>query len=274
MKMPTHSPKAPIAIISALSQELSGVRSALSSAKILHHDHATFHAGLATPTLPPGLTDTETDAGAPRTAIAAVVGMGQRHVESALKRLFDDWNPSAVSLIGFAGGCVADAAPGDLYVCNPMLVEPPAGPDGVPIEGRSPLEPDRAVLDAFLRAAAAAGRPLKVGASVTVNVIATPRAKDSLGRNRGAALCDMESFWAARFCAGRGVPFAALRAIFDGTADPLPQIPGLGQEGLLSIVRRRPGVLLSLPRLALRFRKVSRALDPVARALVGEMAGL
>ncbi len=263
--------KAPIAIVSALDLELSGALRSIPVSGSVRRDRAVFHVGSVAPAVPAGLAATE--AGAPRPVVLGVLGMGRVAVEAGLATLFSEWSPAAVAFVGFAGGCAPDARPADLYVCDPQIVEPAVGPNNIPLEGRAPLEASPAVKGAILRAAGRA--PVKIGRSVTVNVVAaTARVKDSLFRNRDAALCDMENFWAARACADRQVPFAALRAIFDAAADPLPQAPGLGQEPLWRVLRRRPGLLLALPRLALRFRAVRRALDPVAARLAGEMAAL
>src|SRR5207237_6732589 len=128
-----------------------------------------------------------------------------------------EFPPAAVALVGLAGGCTRDARPGDAVLCDPLVVEPELGPNGVPIEGRAPLSPHPLARDAIVRAAGACGLRIRVGASVTVNVVAaTARVKDSLGRNRAALVCEMENFWAARFCERKGVPFAAARVVFDG----------------------------------------------------------
>lgn len=155
-----------------------------------------------------------------------------------------------------------------------MLVDPERGPGGALLEGREPIPAARPIVEAALRAAASSGAALKVAPSVTVNVIALPSAKDSLHRNRGVALCDMESFWVARRCLRAGRPFAAVRAVFDAAPESLPPAPGLGSEPLLAVLRRRPALAFRLPGLGLRMWRVRRRLDPLARALVRELAGL
>lgn len=209
----------------------------------------------------------------PRTAIAASLGMGQLAVEKSLERLFAEFPPAAVALVGLAGGCERGARPGDAVLCDPMIVEPEVGPNGIPIEGRAPLAPDPLARDAIMRAAGACGVRIRVGPSVTVNVVAgTAAVKDSLGRNRGALVCEMENFWAARFCGRRGVPFAAARVVFDGVEDALPDAPGLGERALWKVLAERPRLMASLPRLAFRMLRVRRTLDPLARGLVRELA--
>jgi len=207
--------------------------------------------------------------------VLALLGVGRKAAEASIARLFAEWNPAAIALVGTAGGCVPEARAGDLFLVDPQRVEPEAGPNGRPIEGRAPIPASRAVVDAVLRAAAASDARVTLAPGITVGVpAATTAAKESLGRNRGVALCEMEGFWLARACLERGVPFASVRAIFDGVMDPLPFVPGLGTDPLLQVLGRRPSFALHLPRLGLRMWKVRRRLDPFARALVSEMAGI
>jgi hypothetical protein len=49
-------------------------------------------------------------------------------------------------------------------------------------------------------------------------------------------------------------------------------VPGLGEEPLLRVLARRPAAALALPRLGWRMMRVRRALHPLARALVHELA--
>jgi nucleoside phosphorylase len=270
-------PAPPVAIVGALSLEVAAARGVLRSRKTLWSGAPTFWVGLADP--PPNPVAVAVDApgvrSGPRTVIAGALGMGKAAVEAGLERLFKDFEPAAVAFVGLAGGCAAEARAADLYLPNPIRVEPELGPDGVPIAGREPIEPTRSVVEAILRAAATADQPIKSAGGMTINVLAaTQRAKESLGRNRGIALCDMETFWAARFCKERGIPFGALRVIYDALEDPLPEVPGLGTTPLPLLLLRKPGLVTVLPKLALRLLKVRRVYDPVVRALVRELAAL
>jgi nucleoside phosphorylase len=253
----------PVMVIGALPVEIAGARRAIACRKELALGRARAWVGLA-----PG--GGALSAG-PRTAVAAAVGIGQRAVEASLERLFAEFPPAAVALVGLGGGCDPQARPGATIVCNPMLVEPERGPNDVPIADREPIRAHAAALEALLRAAAACSAKVRVAPSVTVNVVAaSAAAKGSLGRNRGAAVCDMENFWAARFCARRGVPFAAARVVFDPVDEALPEIalPGASARAFF----RRPWKLAALPRLAVRYLRVRRALDRLAGAIVRALA--
>src|SRR5262249_44678228 len=88
-----------------------------------------------------------------------------------------------------------------------------------------------------------------------------PVAKAALRAAHGAALVEMESYWVARACHERGLPWLALRAAVDG--------PDLDLTGLIS-----PDASLSLkaafaarhPRLSWRLaRETRRATSPLPR---------
>jgi nucleoside phosphorylase len=264
---PAPSPRRPIAVVAALPIELAGARRAILCRKKLALGTARAWVGIADRAAAAG------PGAERRSAVAAALGMGQAAVERSLARLFAEFPPAAVVLVGLAGGCTADARPGDAIACDPMVVEPEVGPNGAPIEGRAPLGADRLALDAVLRAAGACGVRIRVAPSVTINVIAaSARAKDSLGRNRGAAVCEMENFFAARFCRARGVPFAAVRVVFDAVGEPLPALAAAGDRAIWRVLWERPRRVGGIPRLALRMLRVRRTLDPLARAIVGELA--
>lgn len=248
----------PVAVVAALPIEVAGARRAIARRKRLQFDGVRAWVGLVED----------------RSAVAAAIGLGAARAEAGMSRLLDEFPARAVALVGIGGACAPGLAPGDAVICDPLLCEPDKGPNGVPIEGRTPIAADEDVAAALRRAAAEAGLGgrTRVAPGVTVNVIATPRAKDSLGRNREAAICDMETFFAARACRARGVPFAAVRVVFDALDERVPIVPGLGVDPLSKVLAKHPRAALALPQLALRMAATKRALDPLARAVVRELA--
>nr|WP_255575131.1 nucleoside phosphorylase [Caldovatus aquaticus] len=111
-------------------------------------------------------------------------------------------------------------------------------------------------------------------------VAATPEAKRALRAATGALAVDLESEPAAAFAAARGVPFAALRAVADTAAEPIPPaaLAGVAPDGraaplgVLCALARRPGDLADLLRLARRSRAALAALARAA-ALLGRDLG-
>lgn len=100
--------------------------------------------------------------------------------------------------------------------------------------------------------------------------------KAALFEITGARAVDMESFGVAQVAHAAGVPFVATRVIVDGATDSLPAAvlaatdPN-GQTSLWRLVRglsQDPRELSGLVRLALGYRRASRSLAILARALV------
>ncbi|GIW71208.1 MAG: hypothetical protein KatS3mg102_0750 [Planctomycetota bacterium] len=208
--------------------------------------------------------------GEPVPVAYAALGIGRAACERTLGALCEQLQPCAVAMVGLAGGCQPGLGTGALVLGTLLVCDPATGPGGAPLAGRGPLAPDPLTLAAVRRAARAARRPLVEGTIASTAVIATPSAKASLGRHLGAEACDMESYWAARLVLGRGLPFVAVRAVFDPLGMRLPPVP---PDGLGRALLRRPGLALGLPGLALRLWRCRRALAPLVRALPAALAG-
>ena len=97
--------------------------------------------------------------------------------------------------------------------------------------------------------------------------------KAALFHDTGAVAVDMESLAIAEVAAVRGLPFIAVRVIVDTAADALPRaVLAASRAGQLSMRRLLGGLVLapldlvSLIRLAQRYRAATRSLAAVARA--------
>ncbi len=119
--------------------------------------------------------------------------------------------------------------------------------------------------------------PLHQGRIVTAPGLASPREKESLGKQHEALAVDMESAAIARACTKRGVPFGCVRVISDELSTPLsPLLLSLLSTGGVSIPRlvlalvRSPGLTGQLWRLSQQTRY---AADQLSKAL-GELLTL
>jgi adenosylhomocysteine nucleosidase len=107
-----------------------------------------------------------------------------------------------------------------------------------------------------------------------VEVLPSARSKAALYAASGARAVDMESAAVAAAAARHGLPFLALRVIFDRAADELPAAVLLATDAggeialrrLLGQLLRSPAQWVAVLRLARRFRLASRALAAVARS--------
>ncbi len=236
-------------ILGALPNEVAGVRRALSSRKTLHLDGLRLDVGLV-----------EGPRG-PSTVVVAATGIGRARALAAFERAAREFPPARVLSVGFCGACRDGIGTGQLVLGEPLLNEPAA----------EVVRADPALLESVRRAAREAGVALVEGPCVTVNVIASPGAKRSLFEHSGAIACEMEGHPLALASRARGTPFAALYSVFDTVDEALPNAAGLGTEPFIHVVARRPGILLAVPGLALRFMKASRALTRALRAWLGAL---
>lgn len=125
------------------------------------------------------------------------------------------------------------------------------------------------VVAAILRPRAVAGGILLTVARAIEDVAG----KAAAFRDTGADVVDMESLAVAQVAAHRGLPFIAVRVVVDTAADRLPDAVLAASGGgevriarLLRELKRRPGDLAAVLRLARRYRAATRALVAVARS--------
>lgn len=111
-------------------------------------------------------------------------------------------------------------------------------------------------------------------------VVATPAAKQELGRRNGAVAVDMESGAVAQVAAEAGLPFLVVRAISDPawTSVPRAAMKGVTPDGrrrplgVVAALARRPGDLPGLLRLRRDSATALAALGRVAAVSGGVLA--
>ena len=149
-------------------------------------------------------------------------GIGPRRTQQTLER-FTDVPFAAVLSVGCAGALIPGLATGQLVLAPDVRMrsaEPEAQLERFPLDVR---------LLAYARAAASqAAIPAAEGPLFTsASVLFTPEDKAQQGRATGAIAVEMESGVYAAFAAARGLPFLALRVIFDPVDMTLPAVTGL-----------------------------------------------
>jgi adenosylhomocysteine nucleosidase len=189
----------------------------------------------------------------------AVSGMGCMAAEAAARQLIESGVSGLVSW-GMAGGLDPSLRAGT--ICLPSEI---ISPDGVALS-TAVIWCDR------LLAALAAQRGVVGGRLLTSAVaIADISGKAAAFRATRASAVDMESLAIAQVAAAHGLPFVAVRAIVDTAGDAIPEtVLAASNDGNLRISRlilgsaRSPLQLLSLARLAQRYRRAIAALAAVA----------
>jgi nucleoside phosphorylase len=250
-----------IVLLAALKEEASGLRQRLSLApEVL--------AGLRGPAY------TGQYRGKPVGLV--VTGMGRQRAEQSVGAVLARFPVTAVISIGFSGALERQLQVGDLVLASALM--------GLTASGSNEIEPtifraNQELLHTAAEALQTTPLPVVSGPTATASdIIATPLAKQDMGRQTGAVAVDMESYWIARAISERGFPFLAIRAISDTLEEsllPLHEI--LDKEGnprarrLAAHLIRKPGSLVALARLARNASRARRALTTGVACVVAAL---
>jgi adenosylhomocysteine nucleosidase len=151
-----------------------------------------------------------------RDVLVVRTGMGKQRVEDALDAVLASHAVEAVVSVGFGGGLSPDLRSGDLVVCATTI-----SVDSGTQTGR--YHADERLVRRAGAALGADGRRWSVGNGITVLQAARDAAaKQALRETCRAEVCEMEDYWAARLAGARGIPFLAVRAVYDELDAALP----------------------------------------------------
>ncbi len=191
-----------------------------------------------------------------------VIGVGRQRAEVGVAAVAAE-SPAAIVVIGFCGGADPELRTGDLHVAGVFhsadRAEPIAADPGLTSRATSWADDNNA--------------RLARGSSVTVNTVASAKAKSALYAATGAMSVNMEDYWAARTAAAYRIPFASVRAVLDTAEDELPDYLSDIGEGIVAVPRRvatHPG---SWPMLVRLHRKARVARGRLADCVSGLLAG-
>lgn len=184
-------------------------------------------------------------------------GIGLQRALRAGALALDALRPAGVVVLGFAGALRADLKPGTLIVVEHTRTEV-GGPGAVDIASHPRL------VRAAVMAGEAADIPAARGSLVTVAApAATPAAKAALATASGAWAVDMEAAAVAAAAAAAGLPFLAVKVVFDALDEPLDPV-------LMDVVRPDGSPrLLHAALLAVRDREARAGLRWAARRARG-----
>lgn len=186
--------------------------------------------------------------------LAGWTGIGGDATTRVVEALAAD-PPRALLHAGVAGALSPSLRTGDLVLVERLLLD---RPDAAALEAGAALP-----LDAWF-----AGVPAVRGAALTVDrVVSSPAHKRALFERTGAAVVEMETWFAARAAEAADVPFAAVRVVCDGHDESLPDLTAaldpVGRPRALRLLRHlvaRPATISALPRVAWSFAGAQQAL--------------
>lgn len=261
----------PLLIVTAAASEAAAIRRALPS-----HRRGRIGEHVAAP--PPDAMSCPcwVSASGGRAVTIVQGGVGFRRAERATDLALHASRPGGVMVLGFAGSLRADLIPGALIVAERTRAAGPDGPDGVEIAS------DPTFVGTAVAAGEAAQIPTVCGTLVTAPaLVATARAKAAMAAATGGLAVDMESAAVATVAVAAGLPFLAVKVIFDAADEPLhPMLidvvrpdgsPRILHAALLAV--RDRDVRDALHRAGRRARMAGRVLTRFCRAFFPRLEG-
>ncbi len=139
-------------------------------------------------------------------------GMGSQNAEAALTLLFKDLCPGVVFFVGFGGALYPSSKAGDMIWAQSV----------VDFSGGAATAVD--IADPYGLAEKLSGNiDMKRGTVVTLSEwMGKKEIAAALPGDFPFAVCDMETYPAARYCTEREIPFFALRAVTDTFDEEIP----------------------------------------------------
>ncbi len=210
-----------LALICALDEEMAGLKKVLPAKQVGANDCAVFRAG--------------------SDCLLVRTGMGRDKAERAARQALSTSPVDAVVSFGFCGALKRELEVGELVLVSAQCAETHE------LSG-----------DARLLALAAWVFPQapRLKGVTAARLVTTPEAKRGLGLASGAAFVDMEGYWLAKLAAEKGLPFLAVRSVFDALDTDMTLFAGLdGRRGAALYLLGHPwqaGRLLGLRRDVLR----------------------
>jgi adenosylhomocysteine nucleosidase len=171
-----------------------------------------------------------------RTDVLAVqTGMGKHRVEDAISAILTAHRVSAIISLGFGGALTRELRTGDLVICAATV-----SPDGPPGEsGPSRRHADEQLVRRATSQLGISGPRRVLGKGVTIpRPAADAVAKRGLRDRFAAEVCEMEDYWVSRLAGAMGIPFLAVRVIYDEFEAALPDSEQLvDPAGKINVMR-------------------------------------
>jgi adenosylhomocysteine nucleosidase len=223
--------KVPLAVISALDDEIRIIRSRMSVDARIH--------------IRPGLVTKGTYLQRPIMLVRS--GVGRDAMRTTMTHLFSNHRPEVVIHTGYCGAASPALAPGDLVIAEGIVDS--SNQKRVPCDEALVAKAKKILRDKSMRGSA--------GDLVTVEQVASsPHEKAYLATQHSSIGVDMESSELAAACAESNIPFVVVRAVLDPLDYHIPNLAdAIDEDGstdglaLAEHLVKKPADFLKLPRL-------------------------
>ncbi len=198
-----------IAIFTALRTEISPLKALLSGADQVNRDIPIYV----------GRRDGEK-------VILVCSGVGRQKSLEAAELVISRYHPTGVLSTGFCGGLVPSLRPSDVVLGSWVVSDS--------TERHRDSKKLRLGREALVLRSVLNGKGIRVhvGGFVTVSLpVVSQNGKSMLAHRTGALVVEMESFHLGEFFMSQRVPFAGMRAVFDGLGDRIPLLESITERG-------------------------------------------
>lgn len=176
-------------------------------------------------------------------------GIGRNGADSIIASILTSYQPSAILSLGFGGALIPDLKIGDLVICASVVSE-----DEIYGTSANPYCADEYLVHCTVKAVDRNGLKWLRGTGITISKLASDAKKKHRLRDRiQAEVCEMEDYWIARVASDCGIPFLAVRVIYDEIGTVLPEYDrmvdrqgNMKLDRTMAYVLTHPGQLLSM----------------------------
>jgi nucleoside phosphorylase len=202
-----------LAILAALNEEVSGLKSSLSITKYSLVEDCRLYEGQYHQ----------------RHCLLVLTGVGKKRAQKAVKAALERYPVKTMVSTGFSGALSGNTRVGDIVVYSGLGFKDDAKGNK---RLESTLTPDSDLMSLSIKLLNETGLPFISGRGLTLETVcSSPEAKKALGQEFEAESVDMESYWLAITARENRIPFITVRAIFDELKDDLTCLTRISTDG-------------------------------------------
>lgn len=199
-----------IVIFSALKQEVVGLKEGMRASSAFGASDRNIYEGKC----------------GHKNSVLVLTGIGKERAQKVANLTLEKYPISLIISTGCGGALNERTRPGDIVIYSKLSCSSQPEPKAI--------FPDSNLILVASGMIQEFGFKILAGNGVSVDrVCATPESKRNLGRESGADIVDMESYWIGRIAAEKGLPFITIRSVFDSVQDDLSLLGHIMANGKL-----------------------------------------
>jgi adenosylhomocysteine nucleosidase len=231
-----------IAILAALEEEIRGIKKGLQIENSCSRQ---------------GMRGWQGRLGA-KDCLLVLTGVGPKKARAAAEWVLDEFPVSLLISSGFAGALNGKSRAGDILLYTKLSQGEVGGANSA---NRAEVECDLALIQQSAASRLKGKSRVRKARGVTTSgVCPDTKSKIKLGQESRADAVDMESYWIGQAASARGIPFLAVRSVFDSLEDDVSFLEEISSDDKvtpgksLHLCLRQPLKLMALARLYRHYR--------------------